>query len=47
ESSLMANAASMGARLRSGYLGKVQPVGVPAAVLARAETRLALTRASA
>jgi len=34
-----------GTRLRSGYVGKVQPVGVSPAVLARMEKRAALARA--
>ena len=36
-----------GPKLRSGYIGKMQPVGVPAAVLAKAEKRLAHVRVSA
>ncbi len=35
-----------GNKLRSGYIGKVQPNGVPASVIARAEARLALAPAS-
>jgi len=36
-----------GAKLRSGYVGKTQPVGVSPAVVARAEARLALVAARA
>ena len=31
-----------GNKLRSGYIGKVQPNGVPASVIARAEARVAV-----
>jgi hypothetical protein len=33
-----------GAKLRSGYVGKMQPAGIPAAVVARAEARVAAGR---
>ncbi|HEV2404763.1 MAG: DUF6788 family protein [Ktedonobacterales bacterium] len=36
-----------GSKLRSGYVGKIQPAGVSATVLARAEARMALVRVSA
>ncbi|MGH2517758.1 MAG: DUF6788 family protein [Ktedonobacterales bacterium] len=36
-----------GTKLRSGYVGKIQPVGVSPAVLARAQQRLALVKVSA
>lgn len=36
-----------GTKLRSGYIGKMQPVGVSATVLAKAEKRMALLRVSA
>ncbi len=36
-----------GAKLRSGYIGKVRPAEVPAAVVARAEARLDSRRAQA
>lgn len=36
-----------GSRLRSGYIGKTQPVGLPATALARAEARLATVRVGA
>jgi hypothetical protein len=36
-----------GSKLRSGYVGKIQPAGVSASVLARAEARMALVRVSA
>jgi uncharacterized protein DUF6788 len=36
-----------GAKLRSGYIGKVQPAGVAPAAIARAEARAALLRRGA
>jgi hypothetical protein len=36
-----------GTRLRSGYIGKAQPIGISPAALARAEARMALARVSA
>lgn len=33
-----------GSKLHSGYIGKVQPSGVPTAAVARAEARLARVR---
>ena len=33
-----------GTKLRSGYIGKAQPVGVPASAVQRAEARLARQR---
>ncbi|HEX8983088.1 MAG TPA: DUF6788 family protein [Ktedonobacterales bacterium] len=33
-----------GSKLRSGYIGKMQPVGASSAVVARAEARLARMR---
>ena len=36
-----------GAKLRSGYVGKMQPAGIPESVVARAEARLALVRVGA
>ena len=36
-----------GNRLRSGYIGKAQPIGISPAALARAEARMAIARVSA
>jgi hypothetical protein len=36
-----------GARLRSGYIGKAQPIGISPTALARAEARMALVRVGA
>jgi hypothetical protein len=36
-----------GNRLRSGYIGKAQPIGISPVALARAEARMALARVSA
>jgi len=35
-----------GPKLRSGYIGKIQPNNVPAAIVARAEARVAQSRAT-
>ena len=35
-----------GPKLRSGYIGKIQPSNVPAAIVARAEARVAQPRAT-
>ena len=36
-----------GTRLRSGYVGKIQPAGLSAAAIARAEKRIALVKVGA